>query len=289
MKSMTGYGYAERVNPQFSLSVEIKSYNNRYLDIICNLPPYLGGFELELTNAISSVAARGRVEIVVKVKNFTSDSTLSVDQEIIERLSEAFGKIAVFSGKALKPSLSDYLSYEGVLVGSNDRDIERYRDELFGALGEVLAQFSESKIREGEATALHLKRLGDQLGEGLAVVSANAHRLEEVIKTNLLKRFDELLADQHYDENRILQEVAVMLVRYSVAEEISRLGIHLKEFYSLLVAKEPVGKRLDFLSQEMNREINTIGSKSQIVELNLEVVKMKDSLENIREQVRNIE
>ncbi len=92
-----------------------------------------------------------------------------------------------------------------------------------------------------------------------------------------------------FDENRILQEVAVMLVRYSAAEEISRLGIHLKEYHSLLQTKEPVGKRLDFLCQEMNREINTIGSKSQLVELNLEVVKMKNSLENIREQVRNIE
>jgi uncharacterized protein (TIGR00255 family) len=98
-----------------------------------------------------------------------------------------------------------------------------------------------------------------------------------------------MLGDQNYDENRILSEVAVMLVKYSVSEEIKRLAIHLKEYFSLLEEREPVGKRLDFLCQEMNREINTIGSKSQMVELNIQVVKMKDGLENIREQVRNIE
>jgi uncharacterized protein (TIGR00255 family) len=98
-----------------------------------------------------------------------------------------------------------------------------------------------------------------------------------------------MLADQNYDENRILSEIAVMLVKYSVNEEIKRLAVHLKEFFNLLEQDEPVGKRLDFLCQEMHREINTIGSKSQMVEMNLQVVRMKDGLENIREQIRNIE
>lgn len=289
MKSMTGYGYAEKANPLFSLSVEVKSYNNRYLEIVCNLPPFLGGYELDLTKAVSKVAARGRVEIFVKVKRFKSDMSLLVDQEAVALLSEAFGQISVYSGKALKPTLGDYLSQEGVLVASTERDSEIYREDLHSALDEALLQFGASKEREGEATALVLSRLGEAISSGLAVVQANADRLEEHIKQNLLKRFEELLGDQHYDENRIIQEVAVMLVRYSVAEEISRLAIHLKEYQALLKAEEPIGKRLDFLCQEMNREINTIGSKSQLVELNLEVVKMKDSLENIREQVRNIE
>lgn len=289
MKSMTGYGYAEKAHSVFSLSVEIKSYNNRYLEIICNLPPFLSGYELEISNMVSEKAARGRVEVFVKVKTLKSDLQVVVDKEVVERLSEAFARIGAISGKALKPALSDYLSQEGVLVSISERDGELYREDLFAALDEALEQFTAAKEREGAATALHLTELGKEIGASLAVIEAGADRLEEHIKQNLLKRFDELLGDKQFDENRILQEVAVMLVRYSAAEEISRLGIHLKEYHSLLQTKEPVGKRLDFLCQEMNREINTIGSKSQLVELNLEVVKMKNSLENIREQARNIE
>jgi uncharacterized protein (TIGR00255 family) len=286
---MTGYGYAEKAHPVFSLSVEIKSYNNRYLEIICNLPPLLSRYEAEISTSISKKAARGRVEVLVKVKTLKSDLQVEVDKEVVERLTEAFAQVSIFSGKALKPALSDYLNQEGVLVSVSELNSELYREDLFAALDEALSQFSASKVREGKATALHLTELGKEIGAGLAVIEANADRLEEHIKQNLLRRFHELLGDQQYDENRIIQEVAVMLVRYSAAEEISRLGIHLQEYYSLLQAKEPVGKRLDFLCQEMNREINTIGSKSQLVEMNLEVVKMKNSLENIREQVRNIE
>ena len=289
MKSMTGYGYAEKAHPTFSLSVEIKSYNNRYLEIICNLPPFLGAYEAEISTLVSEKAARGRVEVFVKVKTLKSDLQVVVDKEAVERLSEAFAQIGIFSGKALKPALSDYLNQEGVLVGISERDSELYREDLFAALDEALNQFSAAKKREGKATALHLAELGKEISVSLAVIEANADRLEEHIKQNLLRRFHELLGDQQFDEHRIIQEVAVMLVRYSAAEEISRLGIHLQEYHSLLQAKEPVGKRLDFLCQEMNREINTIGSKSQLVEMNLEVVKMKNSLENIREQARNIE
>ncbi len=110
-----------------------------------------------------------------------------------------------------------------------------------------------------------------------------------MIKENLLSRIKEMLGDANYDDNRILTEVAVMLNRFTINEEVVRLSTHIAEFHKLLESNDAVGKRLDFLSQEMNREINTIGSKSQIVEVNLQVVNMKDCLENIREQVRNIE
>ncbi|HNZ94579.1 MAG TPA: YicC family protein, partial [Sphaerochaeta sp.] len=99
---MTGYGYAEKAHSVFSLSVEIKSYNNRYLEIICNLPPFLSGYELEISNMVSEKAARGRVEVFVKVKTLKSDLQVVVDKEVVERLSEAFARIGAISGKALK-------------------------------------------------------------------------------------------------------------------------------------------------------------------------------------------
>ena len=152
-----------------------------------------------------------------------------------------------------------------------------------------MQQFDEAKAREGEVTRRDLSDLLESIAKSLEVVKANVGKLEEMIRNNLTDRIHEMLGDQKYDENRILTEVAVMLNRYTINEEVVRLGAHIAEFRKLLQSNEPVGKRMDFLSQEMNREINTIGSKSQIVEVNFEVVNMKDSLENIREQIRNIE
>ncbi len=289
MKSMTGYGYCESVGEQFQLAVELKSYNNRYLDINHNIPYMLAPYEIEMDKQVAEVASRGHVEVNIRVKNLASDVDLHVDAEAVKNYTQAFAEIAALSGKALKPQLSDYLGSEGVLVSLKGNDSERYRQVLFETLKVALQQFSESKVREGESTKRDLIRLGSIVADALEVVKSHANELEQMVKDTLRSRFNEMLGDQNYDENRILQEVAVMLVKYSVHEEIKRLGVHLKEYFLLLEKAEPVGKRLDFLCQEMNREINTIGSKSQMVALNIQVVKMKDGLENIREQIRNIE
>ncbi len=289
MKSMTGYGFSETLGENFQLAVEVKSYNNRYLDINHNMPYYLAPFEMEIDKQVGLVAKRGRVDVSIRVKNLVSDVKLTVDPIAVAQYTDAFAQIANIAQKALKPQLSDYLGSDGVLTSVKESDSEQYRQMLFSTLSEALAQFEESKIREGQSTKEDLISLGKGIESGLSVIVSHADELEELVKGTLRSRFDEMLGDQNYDENRILSEVAVMLVKYSVNEEIKRLGVHLSEYFSLLEQDEPVGKRLDFLCQEMNREINTIGSKSQMVELNLQVVKMKDGLENIREQVRNIE
>ena len=289
MKSMTGYGFSESHGEQFQLAVELKSYNNRYLDINHNIPYILAPFEIEIDKKIASVAKRGHIDVNIRVKNLISDVELMVDPQAVKKYSEAFSQISAIAQKALKPQLSDYLISEGVLTAVKASDSEQYRNVLFSTLDEALEQFGQSKEREGNSTKSDLIRLGHVVEESLEVVHSHADELEQMIKDTLRSRFEQLLQDREYDENRILSEVAVMIIKYSVHEEIKRLGVHLKEYFSLLEKDEPVGKRLDFLCQEMNREINTIGSKSQMVVLNIQVVKMKDGLENIREQVRNIE
>lgn len=289
MKSMTGYGSAEEHTQEFQLSVELKSYNSRYLDINHNIPFYLAPFEIEIDEKIKKVATRGHVEVNIRIKTLASDMEIVVDTLAVKRYAEAFSQIAALSGKALKPKLADFISSEGVLTSVRQSDSEIYRSSLFSTLGAALDQFNQSKEREGAHTKADLKKMGEIVREGHSIIASHADELEDMVKTNLRARFDEMLADQNYDENRILSEVAVMLIKYSVNEEIKRLDVHLKEYFNLLGQDEPVGKRLDFLCQEMNREINTIGSKSQMVEMNLQVVRMKDGLENIREQIRNIE
>ncbi len=289
MKSMTGYGSAEELNEEFQISVELKSYNSRYLDINHNIPFYLAPFEIEIDDAIKKVASRGHIEVNIRIKTLASDMEIVVDTLAVKRYAEAFAQVAALSGKALKPTLSDFIGGEGVLTSIRQSDSEIYRSSLFSTLGTALVQFDQSREREGAHTKADLHRMGEIVREGHTVIASHADELEALVKANLRSRFEEMLGDQNYDENRILSEIAVMLIKYSVNEEIKRLSIHLQEFFNLLEQEEPVGKRLDFLCQEMNREINTIGSKSQMVEMNLQVVRMKDGLENIREQIRNIE
>jgi uncharacterized protein (TIGR00255 family) len=280
MLSMTGYGYAELLSEDFLLTVEVKSYNNRYLDIVHTIPNSLSRFEQAIDAKIKRIASRGRVEVSVRLRQINVDLTLHVDEKALGEYRGAFDKIKKVAMLDHGPTLADYLGMEGILVSVRDTEVSRYEEPLLQLLDEALVGYLSSKRREGEATKSDLMRLVDILEKGVDQVDSHTLSLEQKLKGNLLDRFD---------EGRFLQEVATLLSKYSVNEEIVRLRTHIASFKDLLESDEPVGKKLDFLSQEMNREINTIGSKSIIVQINQQVVEMKDSLENIREQVRNIE
>jgi uncharacterized protein (TIGR00255 family) len=285
---MTGYGYAERLTDEVSLTVEVKSYNNRYLEINHMMPNSLSRFEAALDERIKAVARRGHVELNIRMRQLSSDINLHVDMGALEQYRAAFDQISTVTGTK-EATLADYAQADGVIVSVRDSDVSRYEQLLFELLDTALVDFSIAKEREGEATRKNLQHLGTLFQQELDVVVSYAQELEERLKQSLLNRFDELLGSRGYDEHRFLQEVALLLAKYSVNEEIERLKTHLAAFHELLDTQDSVGKRLDFLCQEMNREVNTIGSKSIIVEVNQHVVGMKDSLENIREQVRNIE
>jgi uncharacterized protein (TIGR00255 family) len=289
MKSMTGYGCAETLTSDMQMQVEIKSVNNRYLDIVHNMPYYLSAYEIDVDNKIKEVASRGRVEVVVRVRMLKNDVKVVVDDNVINQYMIAFDKINEISKLNITPQLNDFLNIEGALISVKDNDTKKFEQPLFDLLDKALIQFKESKEREGSSTQLDLKSSKKKMQESLDIINSRADEIETIVKTNLTNRLNDMLEDQNYDENRILQEVAIMLVKLSINEEVQRLVVHFEEFDRLLESDTPIGKRIDFLCQEINREINTIGSKSQIADINLQVVKMKDNLENIREQVRNIE
>ncbi len=292
MKSMTAYGYGEFQNENYLMTMELKSYNNRFLEIGFFAPPYLSQYEAVATETIKAHAQRGHIDLSVKVKNIRSNVDVSVDTEAANAYMDAMislSAIAREKGLDLKPSMGDILSQDGVLTSIRTDGIEAYKEGLDHCMALVMSQFDEAKDREGEITRKDLTSKVDSIANSLEIVKKNVDTLEKMIRDNLTARINEMLGDQKFDESRVLTEVAVMLNRYTINEEVVRLGAHIAEFRKLLKSNEPVGKRMDFLSQEMNREINTIGSKSQIVEVNFEVVNMKDSLENIREQIRNIE
>lgn len=289
MKSMTGYGCSETLNNEMQMQVEIKSVNNRYLDIIHNIPYYLSAYEIDIDNKIKEVAKRGRIEVAVRVRLLKNDVNVLVDENVINQYMIAFNKINEVVPFDVKPKLSDFLSAEGALTSVKDTDTKKFEDPLFTLLEDALNQFKKSKEREGQSTCLDLKKSKEKMYNSLLVIKSRAEEIEDSVKNNLTLRIKEMLGDQNYDENRILQEVAIMLVKLSINEEVQRLEAHFAELDRLIEESGPIGKRIDFLCQEINREINTIGSKSQIADINLEVVRMKDNLENIREQIRNIE
>lgn len=289
---MTGYGYAEYGCENFTLTLEMKSYNNRYLDISFNAPSALSSFETEVTDRIKEICARGHVDVSFKLRTLKQMAVVSVDEDAASSYARAASRVAQIckaEGLDVSFSLSDVLNRDGVLTDIRQETADTYKDAVQSCLSTALDALDQSRRREGDATRADLEKMINGIEKSLNSVRSHAAELENQIKCGLKKRIDEMLGDKDYDENRVLTEVAVLLMKYTVNEEISRLGTHIKEFRRLLGLDEAVGKRADFLCQEMNREINTIGSKSQMVEVSLAVVDMKDCLENIREQVRNIE
>jgi len=288
MRGMTGYGYAERNDASYFASVECKAVNNKYTDIVVTLPPELGMLEERFKEKVRFNIARGRVEIYVRLKQTGVDNVSMIDDAILKQAIVALEKIQKALGNMTKPTIADVLAFEGI-IGINHRvDVDASWQTLEGLLDAALLQLDEHRGREGVAIHDDVTRQLDRLEHSLLMVIENIDSLEDQFKASLRSRFMDVLGDT-VEESRILQEVAVMLVRYSVHEETQRLAHHLKSARELIDGATPAGKRLDFLAQEMNREVNTIGSKCVDPGVSAAVVDMKEAIDNIREQARNVE
>ncbi len=289
MKSMTGYGYASQSSEKFQLEVEIKGYNNRYLDIQHNMSYLLSPFEALVDEKVSKVASRGKVDVSCRLKVLENSSEVNVDMEAVRKYVNAFRKIESVTDYPVAMTASDFLSLDGVVTATGQRNSEQYRGALEECLDMALEQFLQSKEREGESTRKDLERLGLAFQACNDRIAQLIGGYEDYFRNILVSKYTELISSDRIDQDRMLQEVGSLLVKYSINEEQNRLRTHLKEYFRLLDSNEAVGKRLDFLCQEMNREVNTTASKSQLAEINLETVAMKDHIENIREQIRNVE
>lgn len=288
MISMTGYGHSEFQNEKISCSLEIKSYNNRYLDIILNLPHYLGPLEGDIRDRIAQTLKRGRVEVYLKIREKEENLNLLVDQSAALAYRDRLVELQQTLGLEKGPELSQIIAQEGVLKVEKLRDPEEFRTYVHDLLTEALAQLQKSREGEGAHTHEDIRGQVDLLQQFRDRVQDLAPEVEKEVTRNLKDRFNEIMGDQ-VEESRILTEVASYLVRYDINEELSRLSAHLISFREWMDSDQPVGKKLDFLCQEMNREINTIGSKSPQVEVHRIVVDAKDAMEKIREQLRNVE
>lgn len=288
MISMTGYGHSIYRNDKYIIELEIKSYNNRFLDISHNINPLLSSYENLLDEEIKKVVRRGHLDVSLRLKIVENDVNLNLDKALLKEYAKVFDEISSLTG-ADKAKVSDYAAIDGLITTVERAESSAFKDGFDSVVKDALMQLDESKKRDGKGCYEDLKRLGENFEDALSEVDKRHDTLEEYLKGVLLEKYEELNVNPGKDDPRFLAEVAALLVKYSINEECSRLKVHMAEYKKLIESDEAVGKRLDFLCQEMNRECNTIASKSQLVEINLLVVKMKDNLENIREQIRNIE
>ena len=287
MVSMTGYGYEEVSTEQAVVSVEIKSVNSRFLDLTINLPPYLNQLESFFRARITEKVVRGKVDVFIRVKELESDAEISADVGAAKSYLAAIKKVAEATGYSSDIPLSLLIAQPGVLNSNKSYDVEKYKSMILPVFEASLKKFSSDTEREGENLKKDLLEKLTALEKCAVFFKEWQPKMEEYFKETITKKFNELLGEQA-DQNRIMTETAAMLVKYTINEEIVRLHSHLSAMKAEINNNPYPGKKLDFLCQEANREINTIGSKNQFAQVGAMVVTAKDSLENIREQSKNV-
>jgi len=287
MKSMTGFARKEIETPYIKGTITIKAYNNRYLEISAYLPPYLAALESKLRGTISKNVIHGKVEVALRIREVTDPPSVMVDTAAASACVSALNLIAQTVGIKEPLRVSDIMSFDGVVSFERTIDTDAVWEALQPCVVACLADFDIEREREGLSTREDIDRKLLSINKSLGVVKTNDPAIEMVIRENLAKSFKEVVGDA-VDENRVLQEIASYLAKHTINEEIVRLSSHISAFYSTM--EEPgCGKKLDFLCQEMNREVNTIGSKNILAPIGEAVVALKDAIENVREQLRNIE
>ena len=286
---MTGYSYEEVSLEKAVVSVEIKSVNSRFLDLNINIPSFLNQLESYFRSKITEKIVRGKVDVNIRIKELETDTEVVADTAAARSYFEAIKKVSDACGyNSENIPLSLVISQPGVLNVNRTYDIEKYKSMIEPVFTSSLEKFVQDRVREGTNLKNDLLEKLTKLEECAAFFKEWQPKMEEAFKSQITSKFNELLGDGA-DQNRIMTETAAMLVKYTINEEIVRLMSHLKAIRAELETNPVPGKKLDFICQEANREINTIGSKNQFAEVGAMVIKAKDSLENIREQSKNVE
>jgi len=287
MKSMTGYGAARLDTPAIKASLTAKAWNNRFLELSVAMPGYLGSLDRRVRDLVESRIARGKVELSIRVLGGDMPTDVVVDAASARAVADAIRHLAEAAGIDEPVRLSHILGIDGMLSYERNVDADALWLELSPAIASCLDAFDAEREREGEETGKDLSDKLSSLAEALDIIEAATPDIEASIRVTLRARFEEVMGDL-VDEARILGELASYLAKHTINEEIVRLRSHIGAFRKAM--DEPVcGKKLDFICQEMNREANTIGSKSADPRISESVIRMKDAVENIREQVRNVE
>ena len=288
---MTGYGRAvETVNGR-EFTVELRSVNNRYLDCSVKMPRSVSFAEEAVKQAVKQAVSRGKVDVFISVKSENSDDTkISLNASVLEGYLSAMRQMVTDFGVRDDISVSTVSRLPEVFtVEKPEVDEEQLKSDLMGVVAKALEGYDAMRVTEGKALDADLRSRGNTILELVSQVEAGNSQTVADYRTRLENKLKEVLANTSIDESRILTEAAIFADKVAVDEETVRLRSHLQQMNTMLSGGGAVGRKLDFLLQEMNREANTIGSKCTDVRLARIVVDIKAELEKIREQTQNIE
>ena len=293
IKSMTGYGRGEYDDGTVSLTAEIKTLNHKYNDIIIRLPKKLSLFEEKVRNLVKEKITRGRVEIYVHIDEAKSGSVkINPNFELIDKLMQALNDINERYELNKNVGMEHLLKFEDILsIEPVEEDLDELWVKFESCVSDALNDLMEMRQDEGKRISVDIMERVDTVSSCVEAISKRIPDVVKEYKEKLNQRINELLSDTgtHIEESRLALEVAVYADRSDITEEIVRIKSHLKELEKIPFETVPVGRKLDFLMQEMNREVNTVGSKSQDNEITSIVIDLKSELSKIREQVQNIE
>ncbi len=291
IKSMTGFGRVQDTVDGMNVTVELRSVNHRYFEFTAKVPRTYGFLEEKLKTFTNSLVSRGKVECYVAVEQLEeSETTVSVNASLakgyvdaLRQLSEMFDLSADISAAALS-------RYPDVLVlQKTAADEERIWNAVRSVAEKAVRRFIEMRETEGAKLKADILSRADTILEHVAFVETRSPQTVKEYNEKLKQRMEELLGNTQIDEQRLLTEAAIFADKIAVDEETVRLRSHISQLRTFMEADEPIGRKLDFLVQEINREANTIGSKAQDVEIAKRVIAVKAEVEKIREQVQNIE
>jgi len=291
LKSMTGYGRAEGETTLGRVFVETRSVNHRYCDINIKLPKRLGPFETRIKELIRSQVSRGRIDVSLKADSGEEEKVqLNVDLHLAEQYYRALQALKEKLQLKDEITLTLLAGAKDLITGKEEAgDIEPYWQEMIPILKRSFKEMDDMKRSEGETLAKDLQFRLEKIHQQLEEIKHLFPPRLEAFQKRLHERIRSFLGGGEVDANRFQQEVAFLAERADITEEIVRMESHLAQFVLLLEGEEPVGRKMDFLLQEIHREINTVSAKANDAEISQGVVEIKSELEKIREQVQNIE
>ena len=294
MKSMTGFGRGECEKLGRQFTVEIKTVNHRYLEPSIRMPHQFQALEATVRGILKERIARGKADISIRYTNHSDEQgTVWVNETKLAEYVSALRKAGEAVGLTDDLALSKVLNLPGVVESEMaEEDLDEIKVILTEALGMAIDDLDAMRIREGETLKLDFQAKLNELEEHVNEIEKIAPRVVEGYKARLYERMDQYLDKakaQQLDDGRLETEVTLFADRCCIDEELTRLHSHIKQYRQLIANKEPIGRQLDFLTQELNRESNTIASKSNDLDITRHALAMKNIIEKIREQIQNIE
>lgn len=292
ISSMTGFGRGNLESDRLSVTVEIKSVNSRFCEVSVRGPRSISEREIEIQNLIKQTIPRGRISVHVQIDQASGmDARIDVNRPAALMYRDALASLAEELDLDTPVRLDHLLRFPEVIERNESTGIDPEQEWplIRSATEAAISELADMRLREGEALLADLHRRLDAIEDHLASVNERAPQRVADARTRLTERISELLDDQRVDADRLEFEIALLADKLDVNEEAVRLASHIELFREALQTDEPIGRKLNFIAQEINREINTIGSKSNDSELAHVVVSMKEELEKIREQVENVQ